>query len=495
MTRPSAPTRTANIVLGTAIFAYIIAVAHRSSFGVASLEAIGRFHADATTVSLFAVVQIGVYAAAQLPVGIALDRFGPRRVITAGAILMTIGQIGMALASHTGLAIAMRILVGLGDATTFVGAVRLIPAWFPARRVPLLTQITGIVGQLGQVITAFPFLALLHSRGWTAAFLALAGLGVCAAVATSTWVRDSPTSSPRPAAAPTEIGAVDAEHLRGPNIPTPESLRDVLAHPGTWLGFWTHLVTSFSLSAFTLMWGYPFLVSGQGLAPTAASWLLTWSVIVAIVAGPLIGEFTARHPLRRSWGVLAIAGAVALGWLMVLIPSGPRPMWVLVTFVTLISLGGPGSVIGFDFARSFTAPSRLGSATGIVNVGGFIGSMATVLAVGVVLDRVRTGATYTLNDFRQAFIVVLVVWAIGMCGVLVSRHATRSAMADKGVRIPPLAEVWGRRATRRNQPPRASPATVATLAQPNRIRVTTDPNDATPASPHPTHRHRWPVWK
>ncbi|GAA2519411.1 MFS transporter [Rarobacter incanus] len=440
MTRPHAPSRAANIVLGTAIFAYIVAVAHRSSFGVASLEAIDRFQADATTVSLFAVVQIGVYAAAQLPVGIALDRFGPRRVITTGAVLMTIGQIGMALASHTEIAIAMRVLVGLGDATTFVGAVRLIPAWFPARRVPILTQITGIVGQLGQVITAFPFLALLHSRGWTVAFMALAGLGVGAAVATCAWVRDSPTSSPLPA----------TTQPQGPQVPSPESLRDVLTHPGTWLGFWTHLVTSFSLSAFTLMWGYPFLVSGQGLAPSAASWLLTWSVIVAIGAGPLIGEFTARHPLRRSWGVLAIAGAVAAGWLMVLLPSGPRPMWVLITFITLISLGGPGSVIGFDFARSFTPPSRLGSATGIVNVGGFVGSMATVLAVGVVLDRVRTGATYTLDDFRQAFVVVLIVWAIGMGGVLLSRRATRSMMATRGVQIPPLAEVWARRGARRD---------------------------------------------
>ncbi|GAA2239484.1 MFS transporter [Rarobacter faecitabidus] len=435
----------ATLVWCAGLFAYIAAVAHRASFGVASLDALDRFHIDATTVSLFSVVQLGVYAAAQLPVGMALDRFGPRRVILVGAALMTLGQLGMALVPGVGLAIGMRVLIGLGDATTFVGVVRLLPNWFPPRRVPLLTQLTGIVGQFGQVVAAFPFVAFLHSRGWSFSFVALAVLGGVAACAVAVFVHDRPRSAPRP----TALGEDEFSFAPSPLSPVPRppntaTLRAVVRHPGTWLGFWSHLVTGFSLNAFALMWGYPFLVTAQGTTSTQASWLLTWCVLMSIVSGPIIGEFTARHPLRRSWAVLAIAVGVAVGWLLVIVPATPRPMWVLFVFVTLISVGGPGSLIGFDYARTFTDPARLGSATGLVNVGGFVGAMMTVLGIGVVLDLAKRGAGYTLSDFRLAFLVVLAVWAVGVVGVLVCRARTRSTMAESGIIVPPLSEAWAR---------------------------------------------------
>lgn len=433
-----------------AVFAYVVAVAHRSSFGVAGLDAVDRFQVDATTLSLFAVVQLGVYAAAQLPVGMALDQFGPRKVMTIGAILMAIGQLGMALSPTVGLAIGMRVLVGIGDATTFVGAVRLLPAWFPERRVPLLTQITGIVGQLGQVISAVPFVALLHHAGWPPAFTILAGLGAVAAVTTWLIVRDAPrhapgdTASREPGDAPPTPTVTDPNRSPGTTKVSSPTLREVFAHPGSWLGFWTHMVTSFSLNAFALMWGYPFLVSGQGLTPAQASGLLTINVFVAILAGPIIGEFTARHPLRRSWAVIAIAIAVGVAWALVIVPSTPRPMWVLVLFISLLAVGGPGSAIGFDYARSFTAPARLGAATGLVNVGGFAGSMVAVLGIGVVMDLGHSGTSYTLDDFRRGFLVIAAMWAIGVIGLLMSRARTRAVMAERGVAIPPLAEAWVR---------------------------------------------------
>lgn len=437
--------RRSYLVWGVAVAAYVVAVAHRSSFGVAGIEATDRFGVAATVLSLFTVIQLAVYAGAQVPAGLLLDRFGSRTMIATGALIMTVGQIGMMLSESVGLALAARVLIGAGDSLTFVSVIRLVPSWFPPRRVPLITQLTGLLGQLGQVVSAVPFVLILDKFGWPQAFVGLVALGLVATTGARLFIRDRPTpreakaahvSVPRPQAATGRPGTQ-------PEI-APTGLGAVVRAPGNWLGFWTHMVTSFSLNVFTLLWGYPFLVLGQGRTPAEASGLLTLSVGVAIIAGPLIGEFTARHPLRRSWAVIGIGSGVGLAWALVLIPSTPRPMWILMVFVTLLAVGGPGSVIGFDYARTFNPPKRMGAATGLVNMGGFSAAVVAVFGIGVVLDEVQPDGNYTLGDFRIALAVIAVPWVLAMIGVIVSRARTRLRMADEGVIVPPVSEAWAR---------------------------------------------------
>lgn len=426
---PSVARGRAWLVWSSGLLVYIVAVAHRSSFGVAGLAAQSRFGVAATVLSLFVVIQLSVYAAAQVPVGIALDRFGPRTLLTTGAVTMAVGQLGMTVSHGVSTALAARVLIGAGDAMIFVSAVRLVAAWFPRRIVPLLTQLTGIVGQLGQIVSAVPFAYVLHRDGWEAAFGSLVALGVVGVLAAAIGVRDRPAGAPAP---------VGRSSLAAGLAPT------LRAH-GTWLGFWSHMLGGFSINVFGLMWGYPFLVQGQGLTPGQASSMLALNVLVAIVFGPLIGEFTARHPLRRSWAVLVVATGTAAGWLLVLVPSTPRPIGVLVLFVVLISLGGPASVIGLDFAATSNPPERLGSAQGLANAGGFVAGVLVMLGVGMVLDARSPGGHYTLADYRAGLTLVFLPWAVSLAGVLVTRTRTRAEMAERGVVVPPLRQAWARR--------------------------------------------------
>ena len=165
-----------------AVTAYSIAVLQRTTMGVAGLEAADRFGASATIVSTFVVLQLGVYALAQIPAGVLLDRYGSRVTLTAGAVLMALGQVLMSQTETVGVAMIARIVLGAGDALTFASAIRLVPAWFPPGRVPLLTQLTGILGQVGQILSAVPFVAVLSVAGWTPAFSSAAALSGIAAV-------------------------------------------------------------------------------------------------------------------------------------------------------------------------------------------------------------------------------------------------------------------------------------------------------------------------
>jgi MFS family permease len=425
-------------LVGVAV--YVIAVLQRTSLGVAGLDATARFHSSASALATFAVVQLLVYAALQIPVGVLLDRFGSRRLLLVGALTMAAGQLVLALATDFPTAVAARVLVGAGDAMTFISVLRLVSAWFPPRRIPLMSQLTGILGQLGQVLSAVPLVALLHGPGWTPAFLSAAALGVLAAVLALAALRDAPpgTTVRAPAAS---VASVTGQ------------LADAWRHPGTRLGLWTHFVTQFSGTVFVMLWGFPFLVSAQGLAPGTASALITLYVLAGMTVAPLIGQLVARHPLRRSWLVLGIAGSNAAAWAVVLALPGPAPLWLLVGLVLVLTVGGPGSMIGFDFARTFNPPHRLGTATGIVNVGGFMASLVTILAVGLILDALTPAGAdgYTLDAFRAALAFQFVMWAVGVAGVLRTRKLARAELAREGVVVPPIRVALRRERDARRQ--------------------------------------------
>ena len=89
--------RRAWAIWAVALSVYVVAVFHRSSLGVAGLLASQRFGIDATELAFFTVLQLLVYAGMQVPVGVLLDRIGPRRVILAGLVLMTAGQFAFAV--------------------------------------------------------------------------------------------------------------------------------------------------------------------------------------------------------------------------------------------------------------------------------------------------------------------------------------------------------------------------------------------------------------
>jgi MFS family permease len=94
----------------------------------------------------------------------------------------------------------------------------------------------------------------------------------------------------------------------------------------------------------------------------------------------------------------------------------PAPLWLLVVLVVVTALGGPGSMVGFDLARTFHPSSHLGRATGVVNIGGFVASLATIALIGIVLDQLAPGgpSTYTLEHFRIAMSVQFLFWGVGV---------------------------------------------------------------------------------
>lgn len=427
MTTPltSAPSWRAWIIWGVSVAGYVLAITNRTSLSAVGVDAADRFLADAATLSMFAVLQLGVYGAMQIPVGLLLDRYGARPVITIGMAIMAVGQLVMALSPNVGIAIVARMLLGAGDAAVFPSVLRLIATWFPAQRAPVMVQLTGIVGQAGQIVAILPLAALLHATSWSVAFGSVAGLGILFTVLLALVVRNRPPDRDADVSVDTDTGAI---RVVTSAADTRVGVRAAWSHPGTRLAFWSHFATPFSGTAFVMLWGMPFLTAGEGLTQGAGASIMLLFVIAGMVLGPVVGMLSGRIPHLRSRAlVLPTVAVQAVVWLVVIAWPGAAPLWLLLALAMALATGGPASMVAFDHARAHNPSHRLSTATGITNSGGFLASLIAIFLIGVALDLQGAGtpATYSLEAFRLAFLTQIPLWVLGATFIVIERRKTR----------------------------------------------------------------------
>ncbi|GGT39023.1 MFS transporter [Streptomyces kurssanovii] len=403
--------RRAAAVWGIGVAVYFVAVIFRTSLGVAGLDAADRFDVGASALSTFSILQLLVYAGMQIPVGLMVDRLGTKKVLAIGVVLFTVGQLGFALSPSYETALASRALLGCGDAMTFISVLRLGSRWFPARRGPLIGQVAALFGMAGNLVSTLVIARMLHGVGWTATFVGSAACGVVVLILLSLFLSDHPEGHEPP----------PARHA-GPAF-VRKQIATSWREPGTRLGMWVHFTTQFPGMVFLLLWGMPFLVEAQGLSRESAGSLLTLVVLSNMLVGLVYGQVIARHHGARVPLALGTVVATAALWAATIAyPGDHAPMWLLITLCSVLGACGPASMIGFDFARPANPPERQGTASGIVNMGGFVASMTTLLAVGVLLD--ATG-----DDYRIAFSSVFVLEALGITQIL--RLRARAARRER----------------------------------------------------------------
>lgn len=389
---------------------YFLAFIHRASLGVAGNQALDRLEISATALGTFVMVQLGMYALMQIPAGVAIDRYGPRRVLLASTLIVGTAQVLFAFATNFPLALLARGLLGIGDAAVFIAVLRLAAGWFPRRRYAVLTMATGLAGMAGNLVATVPLVIALGHWGWTTTFL-VAGL---TSIAYSLLLL-------RP--------AVADRHQRSAGFRTRPTFEwDLVVTtwktPETRLGFWTHQATLSAGLVLSLVWGFPYLTQGLGYSGQDAAGVLSVYVVANVVASFIVGPLAGRYPTWRTpmaWVIALVCTGSLLG--LALWPTPPRAA-VLAVFI-IVAVGGPTSQIGFHLVRDYNPPDSMSTATGVVNAGGFSGAMLISLAVGIALDASSAGGT---SDYRVA------IGTIGVAG-LVSTTAMTSSLLRVRARV------------------------------------------------------------
>ena len=350
----------------------------------------------------------------QIPVGILLDRFGAKALLAVGAFVMAAGQLTVALAPNLSTAVVGRMLVGMGDSFTFISMIRLINGWYQGAKASKVQQYVATVGQLGQFFSAVPFWYMLETLGWTAGFSIMSAASLFISIMVIVFTANEAQSH--------EPNKHNAPSLKLATQQLVENIRN----PGIRMSFWTHYVTQPTTTSVALLWAVPFLVTAQGQSHDFAAATLTAMVLFGFVTGPVIGTICARAPHLRATLVYSVVSLTTTAWIVILAMPSRSPSWLLFICFLAISVGGPASMIAFDFSKDIVPKARLGTANGFANVGGFLATFIMMYLTGLVIDLIHgssgTLERYTVEAFRWGFAAQLLVVAVGVVFFTIERR-------------------------------------------------------------------------
>ena len=349
------------------------------------------------------------YAGLQIPIGVMVDRFGPRRMLGAAAVLCTVGSGLFATADSVGLAYAGRALVGAGAGVSWIGTLQIAAFGFPARRFALLSGLTLLLGMAGGIGGQAPLALLIDATGWRPTLLG--ATGVAALLALLIW-RFVPAGEA--AARPREAGGV----LRG--------LLAVLASPQSWFCAVFGAGMAVPVLAFAGLWGVPYMMETYGLSRPAAAFTTTLMLVGWAIGAPAAGWVSDHLGRRRPVVVVATIAALAS-----LAGAIYLPGLVLVAVQALLLVHGVFSgamVLSFAVARENNRQAFGATAVGFVNMAVMAMSAAFQPLIGWLLDRawdgrlVDGGRVYSTAAFKTALLTLLAAGAVACVAALLTRE-------------------------------------------------------------------------
>jgi len=373
-------------------FGYFLSYGLRNVNAVLAPELTGEFGLTAGELGFLTSLYYVAFAVVQLPAGLLLDRFGPRRV---HASLMLVAALGCALhafgASFTQIAFG-RTLIGLGLSVGLMSAVKAFSQWFPATRVPFALNLLLACGGIGALAAAGPVGWALYHVSWRIIF------GICAAllVAGSSFLYFvSPDRG--------EAGAQDSWRQLAAGFAT------VFASGTFWRLSLVMAVVSGTYSSVQSLWIGPWLRDAGGLGRDAAILMMTWFALGTIVGFGVIGAACDRL-IRRGVTPLTLykvqsgAGIVLFGLLAASGSSFGMPLWT-----AYFTVGSGGALVLATLTRRFPAQlaGRVNTANNVLM---FTFSFAFQWGIGAVLDQWPVVAgRYSPSGYQAAFLVLFAI--------------------------------------------------------------------------------------
>jgi len=394
--------------LGALSFAY--AFFHRVTPSVMVADLMRDFAVGAGVLGNLSAIYFYAYAGLQIPIGAMLDRWGARRMLTAGACLAAAGAAIFAGAEQLWPAYLGRLMIGSGVAVGFVGTLKLVGHWFPPDRFAFLSGMTMLVAMGGGIAGQAPLAALVEEVGWRSTLWGAAAVGLALALATWLLVRDRPPGDRTPP--PPRRGAAGLL----------ADLRLVVASRQNWIiALYGGAMTAPMLS-YAGLWGVPHMMRLYDIDRTTAAGSATLTLIGWAVGSPLGGWISDRIARRKL--PMAASGALSLvcWWLLLYGPALP----LLAAQALLFAAGAvSGAMVICIAAAREQAPAHVGATVaGFVNTSMVGGGALVQPLVGLILDRQWDGRLlagariYSLDAYAVALLALPLSAALAIIAAL-----------------------------------------------------------------------------
>ena len=418
------PLRLAWTVWGLGAALYLFGFFQRVAPGVITSELSTDFGLSAAALGSLSAFYFYSYVAMQIPTGILADVWGPRRLLTVGAILSAVGTLIFAFSGDVALAKVGRLLIGGSVAVAFVCMLKLANHWLAPKNFALASGMALLMGITGAVAAGVPLHLLVDSYGWRHVMAVSAIFPVVVALGIWLIVRNDPsekgyksytTHEPAPDAKPW------AHALKG--------LIQVFKYRNTWLLAFVPAGIVGSILTFAGLWGVPFLTTHHGLSKSDAAAVCSALLIVWAIASPLCGALSDRLGHRKPLYIIGCAVTAACWVIILFMPA--MPVSILIGLLLTIGVASAGMTIGFAFGKESVPNHLAGTVSGVINMGVMMGPMILQPAVGWMLDKNWSGEVtngvkvYSLSAYQNGF-ALMVLWAVASFVVILFTVEKRS---------------------------------------------------------------------
>jgi MFS family permease len=410
--RGSQPTNSGAAVIalvGTLIAIYIVSQFLRNSIGVIAPNLASELGMSPAEIGLMSSVFFFAFAAVQIPLGMALDRFGPRLCLLAGATITVLGAIVFAAAPSPAVLICGRALLGIGSSSAFMASLAVYARRFPPERFATLVGLQLGIGTVGTLIATAPLAFSTAAIGWRGSFLLVGAFTFAVGVLIAFVIRDDEPAS----------GPVRAERW-GESI---AGIVAVIRTPSVGRLFLMNIVVYSSFSMIVGLWGGPYLTHIYGYTLEERGSLLLVPVLAQIVGSLIWG------PMDRIVGgyklpVLVGAGGSAAALAYLAVVGTLSQAGLIAWFVVFGFLCAFGPVL-IAHGRSLFPLHLVGRGLTILNIGSMGGTFLVQIISGFVIEIFPTtpDGGYALDAYRAVFGLQAVLILLACLAYFGSRDA------------------------------------------------------------------------
>lgn len=362
---------------------FVLVVLHR--FLTAGLQDVfsETFALSSTGFALLSSSYFYLYPLMQIPAGMAIDLFGPRRVVTFSFAAMSLGTLLFASASAFGHLFWGRVIISFGAAFLWGSLLKIQGIYFSGRVFAFLAGFGAVAASLGIILSGSPFMFGVTRLGWREMMYLLAALTILLLLGNLIFTRIPACSlkNGKATSSQSNPGYHESKTALAGTL-------TVLKQKSAWLLFLCHFGIYGPYAAFLGIWSYPFMVGEGGYTISQTSFFITFMGLGYMLGGPVLGHFSDRIGEKRKPVLLISCAFLALSTatLLLLPYFKNEPGYLLYPALFMIGFFTPGLIISMVLARELQNPRYSGVAVGIVNSGGFVGAAAAQLVVGLIME-------------------------------------------------------------------------------------------------------------